>query len=528
MMKLRYQIILSLLSGVLVCISFPTLIAGVQLPEMGPLMWIALVPLILAVRQAPPRRAFCLTFLAALVWYGGSLFWVYRAMNTYGHLPAVTSVLVLILLVVIVAAYIALAPLLARFIETRWRGELLIWLAVCWTAVEILRNFVPCNGFPWADVAMSQWRLLPLIQICDLTGVYGLIFLIVWVNAFLAEAIAKLAGETVARFVPKAIVTTLFIVATMGYGFYRLHAIPPELAENPSMSVGLVQANIGQEDKWSQGRAQANLDAHREGTKRLLEAGVELILWPEAAFPWPVEIDDTEIDPRALGFTTDGVGDFPYTLLGAISDTSDGNYYNSAILFAGDGAIAGRYHKAHLVPFGEYVPYRKLFFFAKKLTQPVGNFLAGTSVEPLSIGAAKAGILICYEDIFPEIARREVRAGAQFLVNLTNDAWYGVSSAPFQHLAISVFRAVENRRFLVRATNSGVSAIVMPTGTVMVESGIFEPSLMVSPVALLSTPSPYTSLGDWFAWGCVAYAGFGVAMVLWMKWRKRTDRKEER
>lgn len=521
---MRLQIVLAVVSGVLVCVSFPTLIAGVHLPEMGWLMWVALVPLLLAVRRASPRRAFCIAFLSAIVWYSGSLFWVYRAMNTYGHLPAVTSALVLVLLVIVVAAYIALAPFLARLIETRWRGEFLVWLPAAWTAVEILRNFGPCNGFPWADVAMSQWRLLPLIQMCDLTGVWGLIFLIVWVNAFLAEAVARIRGEEVSRLLPKGIVTVLFLAAALTYGFVRLHAIPPTLGANPSMSVGLVQANIEQGEKWSPGSAQANLDAHRRGARRLLEAGVELIVWPESAFPFPVGTEDAAIDPRALGLPAAGTGDVPSTLLGAISETGDDNYYNSAILFAGDGTIVARYHKAHLVPFGEYVPYKRVLFFATKLTRPVGNFLAGESAAPLAVGAAKAGILICYEDIFPEIARRTVRAGAQFLVNLTNDAWYGFSSAPYQHLAISVFRAVENRRFLVRATNSGVSAVVMPTGEVMVESGIFEPAIIVSPIALLSGVSPYAMLGDWFAWGCLAYAGFGLAMALWVQWRKRGER----
>jgi len=285
--------------------------------------------------------------------------------------------------------------------------------------------------------------------------------------------------------------------------------------------VGLVQGNIAQDEKWERELAQKNLDVHREGAMRLAESGVEMIIWPEAAFPWPVEDSDTETDPRVLGFMEGGAGALPYTLLGAITKTAKGDFRNSAILFDGDGNIDGMYHKVHLVPFGEYVPYRSLLFFARKLTRPVGNFIAGRDYSPLSAGGRRFGVLICYEDVFPDIARKETARGAGFLVNLTNDAWYGSSSAPFQHLAISVFRAVENRRFLVRATNSGVSAVVMPTGETTVESSIFEPALIVSPVAILGGLTPYTRLGDWFAWGCAAYVALGFIMVFLKRIRRR-------
>ncbi|MFH0799776.1 MAG: apolipoprotein N-acyltransferase [Pseudomonadota bacterium] len=519
-MKKTHQILLAVLSGILVCISFPTLIAGVHLPEMGWVAWIALVPLIIALRRASPRRAFSLAFLSAIIWYGGSLFWVYRAMHTFGHLPAFTSLLVLLLLVLVVAAYTALAPMLARFIESRFRGELIVWLPAAWTAVEILRNYGPCNGFPWSNLAMSQWRLLPLIQIADLVGIYGIIFLIVWFNVMVAEIILKIRGEEVRFFIPKIAMTALLTVSVLCYGLIRLHTLPRSIASFPSLSVGIVQGNIAQEEKWDKEKASANLAILRAGSKRLADSGVEMIVWPESSFPWPVETNNTQIDPIALGLVS-GLGNTPYTLFGAISETPDGNYYNSALLFDGEGAVIGRYHKAHLVPFGEYVPYGKLLFFAKKLTQPVGNFIEGETSEPLVAGFNKAGILICYEDIFPEIARNETLSGAGFFANLTNDAWYGVSSAPYQHLALSVFRAVENRRFLIRATNSGVSAVVMPTGQTTVESGIFERALIVSPIAAIDTLSPYTLYGDWFAWACVAYTIFGAMMAFVVKLKKR-------
>jgi apolipoprotein N-acyltransferase len=278
--------------------------------------------------------------------------------------------------------------------------------------------------------------------------------------------------------------------------------------------VGLVQANIPQDEKWAEAKAVANLAKLRRMSVSLQETPLDLIVWPEAAFPWPVSTEATGIDPGVLGFDANAVGALPHLLLGALSERPDGEFYNSALLFDGRGRIVGRYHKAHLVPFGEYVPYRKLLTFAHKLTEPVGNFLEGTSFEPLRMGTARIGVLICYEDVFPEVARKIAAAGAELFVNMTNDAWYGVSSAPWQHLGLSVFRAVENRRSIVRATNTGISAVVAPSGRVLMETGLDEDAIIVAAVGLRRDVTPYTRLGDWFAWGCIAYAALGMAFVL--------------
>jgi apolipoprotein N-acyltransferase len=509
-------------TGVLVCLSFPAIFGGWHLPEMGWLAWIALVPLLMAIRQAPPSRAFLLAFLAGGVFFGGSVYWVYRAMHAYGGLPASTSVAVTVLLVVFIAAYLALAPMAARFVAARAGGEFIAWLAVFWTAVEFARDHIPFNGFPWSNIAMSQWRLLPLIQIVDLVGVYGLIFLIVWVNAFLAEAAARLRGEAVRALPLKAAVTAALVVATLAYGIVRLRTPETPAAGSGALTVGMVQGNIPQEQKWVEQKAVEHLGKLVRLSRGLRDAPVDLIVWPEASLPWPVSTEARAIPPRVLGMEQEEVGAAPLVLVGVLSERPDGEYYNSMLLVGRGGSILGRYHKAHLVPFGEYVPYKKFFSFARKLTQPAGNFSEGDSFEPLVAGAARIGALICYEDVFPEIARALTARGADVLVNQTNDAWYGFSGAAYQHLALSVFRAVENRRFMVRATNSGVSAIVSPSGRVGMETGLFEEAVIVAPVALRRELAVYTRLGDWFAWGCVAYAGFGLIMALVLRVRRRT------
>jgi apolipoprotein N-acyltransferase len=355
-------------------------------------------------------------------------------------------------------------------------------------------------------------------------GVYGLTFAMVWVNVFIATAVARLGGERVRTFFAQGILTVVIVFVIAGYGLWRLPRVEFAAERVPGIRVGLLQGNIPQEEKWDRDKAMANLDVYRQGVGKISEL-VDLIVWPEASYPWPLDVQINKIDPEMLGYPDNVTGTLPYVMIGVITEKDDENYYNSALLFDAQGTAIGSYHKVHLVPFGEYVPYRKLLFFARKLTEPVGNFLAGTSYEPLWADPARIGILICYEDVFPEISRRMVKRGATLLANLTNDAWYGVSSAPYQHLALSVFRAVENRRYLLRATNTGVSAMISPSGRVLVESGLFEPSVIVTSVGLLRNLSPYTRLGDWFAWACLVYAGLGIAVALVYKWRRAREGK---
>jgi apolipoprotein N-acyltransferase len=377
------------------------------------------------------------------------------------------------------------------------------------------------NGFPWSNVAMSQWSSLHTIQIIDVVGVYGLMFLIIWVNAFIAELVLRLSGQKVRMLWPKAIATAVLLAVTFVYGYVRLGEVSVAEADESVIKVGVIQPNILQEDKWAKDKVVGNLHKLRLATRKLRDAAVDLVIWPEASFPFTLSTDETSLDPRALGLDKGELSEYPLVMFGVITERPDEQYHNTALLFDAKGVKRGQYHKAHLVPLGEYVPYEKILFFARKLAQPIGKFMAGESFEPLTNGGVKIGPLICYEDIFPEISRKLTAAGAQFLANITNDAWYGVTSAPYQHMALSVFRAVENRRYLVRSTNTGVSAIIEPSGKVKMETGLFEEAIIVAPVRLIEKKTLYTRLGDWFAWACVAYTAFGLIMVIIMKYRRR-------
>ncbi len=518
-MKL-HQIILAVITGILVCFSFPAIFFGWKVPNLGWLGWVALVPLFVAIYNVRSCQAFALTFIASLVWYAGSLYWVYNAMHNYGGLCSLTSILVTILLIIFLSAYISLAPTIARWIDRSFRTELIVILPVFWVILEFCRNYFPFNGFPWANLAMSQYAYLPVLQIVDQVGIYGLIFIMVLVNVFLAELILKLRGEAVSRIIQKLVITVILTGVVFGYGWYCLYKLPSVFQGDENITVGLIQGNISQEDKWKTDKADEIISIYSQGARNLNNSRLDLIMWPEAAFPGYFDEDSYYLHPSRLG-TEDKKGHYPYTLMGVVSKTKSGKYANSAFLFNAQGFTKGVYHKTHLVPFGEYVPMEDILFFAEKLTAQAGDFLEGQSFEPLLFNGWKMGILICYEDIFPEISRKTVRLGAQFLANLTNDAWYDISSAAYQHLAISVFRAVETRRYLLRSTNTGVSAVVDPLGRILTQTSLFVPSLVVSSILPLNYISNYVDLGDWFAWGCVAYGVLLLILAIITRFRRK-------
>jgi apolipoprotein N-acyltransferase len=501
--------------------SFPTVLFGWHAPNLGILGWVALVPLFVAIANASPRRTFVLAFMMGLAWFGGSLYWIFNALHVYGKLSISLSIVVTILLIVILAAYMALAPFLARFVTLRWKAEMIVFMPVAWVALELARTNFPMGGFPWANLAMSQWALLVPLQIVDLVGVYGLMFAMVWVNWYIAELILKFRGSEVRWLLPKLVVTSMIIVGMLGYGVYRLQTLNRSLEVGGMVNTAILQGNIRQSEKWDEQLATRNLNVHRKMTKRVFEAGADLIVWPEASFPFLVASDVKSANPRVMGLPKDLLGDLPAVLFGAVVDEAGNTGYNSALMFNAKGILLGRYDKVHLVPFGEYIPYKKVLFFVKKLTQPEGEFLPGAEMKVLEFPKGKIGLLLCFEDAFPELSRKFVLKGVDLLVNITNDAWYDISSAPYQHAALSVFRAVENRRYLIRSANTGVSALIAPSGEILMQSPIFERSILAGAVWPVKNITPYARYGDWFAYACVAYSVIGAIMALIMGIRMR-------
>lgn len=502
---------MSLLSGLLIALSFPTVFFGWKLLNLGFFAWFGLVPLILALQKSTPRRAFAQGFLTATIFFLIGYYWIYIALHDYGGISVVSSLLTTVLLSAAMALYIGLACGLAVWFAAKDRaGGLLIWLPVFWTLAEFARAYTPFGGFPWAHLAISQSHYTPLIQIADLTGYYGVVFVLVWFNVWLAESFSKISK-------PKTVATALLLCLVFGYGFYQGRSVSQTAAVSPSLKVGLIQPNIPQEEKW----VEVHMLHHREIFAKAVESlqtNVDLIIWPETAWFETLWVGTNKIEPQTIGVTTAREEGKPFTLLGLSFSTlkeKRQRYYNSAALIDADGRIWGKYHKRRLVPFGEYVPLKNIFSFLKPVAA-IGDFERGDRWAPLTLGYWKLAPLICYEDIFPQISRAMVREGANLLINITNDAWYGFTSAAYQHLALAQFRAVETRRAMVRATNTGMTAVIDPLGRVVNQAPWFEQGVIVHRVPLLSGQTVYTKLGNWFVGGL-------VFLVLWRSiglWRK--------
>ncbi len=480
------RVLLAGLSGVLLVLAFPG--SG----DQSWLAFAALAPLLVATEGAPWRASALLGFLSGVVFWLGTIPWLAATMVRYGDAPWLLALLVLLGLVGYLALYPAVFCALLSRVPRRRLGLHVIVAGSLWVALEFLRTYL-LTGFPWNLLGYSQYRNLPLIQVAAITGVYGVSFVVVVVNVAAAQVMLRRARfrELIAPVAAAAAVVALAVVG----GWLA----PWRAAPGPMAPVALVQGSIEQGIKWNPDVQDATLETYRRLTLEAARERPLLIVWPETAVPFFLSEDPRRREVEALARAVGA-----YLLVGA-PDRSDGRPRNSAFLVGPEGKLLGRYDKRHLVPFGEYVPLQRLLFFVNPLAGgAIGNFAAGgqATILPTSIG--RVGVLICYEAIFPAQAREVFRAGADVLVNITNDAWFGRSAAPVQHLAMAVLRAVEGRAYLLRAANTGISALVAPDGRIVEASGLFTPQVLSGRIAPRSGMSPYTRYGDLFAWATVA------------------------
>jgi apolipoprotein N-acyltransferase len=426
----------------------------------------------------------------------------------------------------LLAAYLALFPAcwaVGVACARRAGSGAAVWLgAALWVALELLRGHA-FSGFPWALAGYSQAPLLPLIQVAEWAGVYGVSFLIILVNLGVAEVVhAARAGSAWRRPVLHLALLAALVAAAAGAGEARRRGIAQRMREQRPLQVALVQGNIPQDVKWSPEFVVGSLQKHLALTADASESDPDLILWPEASVTFYFQ-EEEALD--ALVFqTADAAGAPIFFGASAREAAGDGaRFYNSAFLVLPGGRVGGRYDKIHLVPFGEYVPFRRWLPFLPRVATGIagGDFTPGRSAEILALDGQAFGALICYEAIFPALSRALVRRGAGFLVNITNDAWFGRSGAPGQHLQMAIFRAVENRIGLGRAANTGYSALIQPTGEVTVRTGLFTTVQRVGPLSPRVAETFYTQRGDVFAWGC---AGLGVLAFLAGRRRRARSR----
>ncbi len=496
--------VLAISSGILIALSFPN-------PGLSFLAWVALIPLLIAMEGSSPREAFRIGLTCGIAAYAAILYWLNIVFTQYGHLPWSVSIPVYLLLVLWLSLFYAMSTYITRL------GELsgikaAFTLPVTWIAFDFIRSFL-FSGFAWAMLGHSQFRTLPLIQIADLAGVYGITLLIILANVVLYRALRAVSGAGVPYPVKSALILLVLLFGTLYYGFSRLNA--PDTAASKPLRVALIQGNIPQDVKWSPEFRQHTLDTYERLTREAAKSGVDLVVWPESAVPFffqdePIQAERIRILARELNACL---------LFGSPAHelrNGKSTFLNSAFLISSTGATVGRADKLHLVPFGEYVPLGNILTFINKIVVGIGDFAPGERAVPLDTGKVKLGIQVCYEVIFPELARQYVQAGARVLVAITNDAWFGRSSAPYQHLAISTFRAVETRTPLIRAANTGVTAIVDQNGYISTMTGIFVEGYRTGEVKPGSGSSLYLTIGDAPAWLCVLITA-GIALFVWTK-----------
>ena len=518
--------LLSLLSSGLLVVIFPR-------PNLFFLGWIAMAPLLFALlrgrggegelvdsegRSLRPFtlfQGFLLGWTSSFIWYLGTVYWTYTAMHGYGGVSPVSAVLITILFCMIMAldkgAFGLLIVLMARRSSFGNRGPLLL-APVFWAAIEFFHDRV--MGFAWNPLGGTQIDNIPFARIAEVTGVYGLSFAVMLVNCAFVAALL-LFGQRRRNLLISAAAAAI----ALQMGVFANPA--PFPADRKAV---LVQGNIPLDVNWTQDYYQQTLStlAHLTlGSAPSTPAGDPgLAIWPES--PAPFYLTDQTLQKTLVQVAA---GSNSYVIAGVIGETqsADGQRHplNSALVMDPRGQIIGRYDKIHLVPFGEYVPLRNLLFFARSLTSGVGEDTArGTERKVFELNGAKAGINICYEIIYPDEIREFVVNGAQVIINISDDAWYGESGAPFQQLQMARMRAIENHRWVLISTNSGVTAAVDPYGRIIARAPRNIRTALPVQFSAWNESTFYTRNGDVFAWICVVISI--VAVFVRIRFRART------
>ncbi len=468
--------------------------------------WIALAPLVIASVRASRRgvrRAFLLGLLTGAVYFAGTLYWLVETMTTFGGLANAAAVFAAGVLVAYLALFpAAFAMILARLHRAMGLRALVLTPAI-WVTTELGRQYV-WDGFPWALLGYSQVTTLPVAQVASLVGVYGLSALLALTSTAAAYLILDRGRE---RWVFAGSVAVL-IAASVAWGNARLAASSLRARGEP-VRVAVVQGNVPQAEKWDPARRDAISDRYIMMTRQALAEGATFVLWPESSTPFYFERDLVRggeirrLATQSKATLLIGSDQVEPIKTAAATDRVKTRNYNAAFLVQPDGRVGAIYRKMHLVPFGEYVPLQSLLFFAGPIIGAVADFApfsAGTDPVLLPVGSHKASTAICYEVIYPNLIRRFVVDGSELLTTITNDAWYGRSSAAYQHWDQASMRAIEQGRYLARAANTGISGFVDPYGRIMAKTELFEPAVLIEDVRFLTDRTVYNRIGDLAAW----------------------------
>jgi len=462
------------------------------------------------VRGQPALRAFLLGLITGVAYFVGTVYWTGAVLSEFGGLPRPLAIVAMLLLALYLAIYPAIFAVLFARLVARAGAPALLLAPPVWVATEFLRGYV-FGGFPWVPLGNSQVTVLPVVQIASLFGVYGVSLVVAFVNAAIAFALLE-SGR--ARITVVVSVAGL-LIAVAGWGTWRI-ADGSLTREGTPIRVGLIQGNVAQEDKLNLTPqiARRILTTYIAMTRDAVRRGAEYVIWPESSTPFG--FDESAIGQQAL---RDLAREVRVPLLVGSDHLEMGPppvQYNSAFQLSPNGETAAIYNKMHLVPFGEFIPLQQWISFVAPLVKRFLPFSEGKSSVMLPVGSHRASTSICYEVVFPALVRDAVNMGSELLTTITNDGWYGHSSAPYQHFELASMRAIEQGRYLARAANTGISGVVDPYGRVVARSGIFEQVGMVEEVRFLSTRTLYARIGD-----VVSYASMIITLVALVAVRKR-------
>ena len=528
-----FRLLLAGLGGTAVFLSFPSF-------DLNALAWIALVPIVCAVRGLSSARAhFLLGWFAGVVTNFGGFYWISGMLVDFGHLPLWLS----LFLNLLIAAYQGLLYGLWLWGGCHLRRlsgwPAFVILPVTFVVVEYLLPIL----FPWY-LANSQYLLVPVIQIAELGGVLLLSFFLVLANVLLADALEAALSKKRAPSLVRLGLAALVPLALCLYGWIRMGQIDARAARSEQLTIGLVEADVGIWEKEDPEKIRDNLVRHQRMSVELEKRGAELIVWPESSYQIPytyarragsqdvlryrllprdvaaVPQSDRPVPAHALEDVENNVPDLDRVvpqrgfrtplLFGALTFRRVENngsarhrnvdYLNSAILLDGQGQVLGEYDKVYLLMFGEYIPFGRTFPILHEWSPESGDLTPGETVDALPFGKFRLGVMICYEDILPKFTRKIAAKRPNVLINITNDAWFGKTAEPYLHLALAIFRSVENRVALVRSTNTGVSAFIDPNGRILSQTRLTEPETLIARLPMMEGRTPYQLLGDWPAY----------------------------
>lgn len=492
------------------------------------LEWICLVPILWAIREQNPIRAFFIGWFAGIIGHGGGFYWIIHMFQEFAGLSWWPAFLGLLLLAAANGIVFAVWAGATQFIR-RGTGWSVIWVSpVVWTALEKL----------WPEVfpnylGASQYKLTLLTQISDVTGILGITFLVVYVNSLIYTIIERRIEKQPFPWRPVAFFVAV-IVLVLSYGAVRIHSVDKNASIAEKLTVGLIQTNRGAGEKHED--RERFLREYQEMSRKLIAKNkLDLIVWPENVLTINLTSREGQLPPDMLGDL------HTLTLFGAIlrMDHSDGTrFYNSSVLANGMGQILGTYDKMVLVPFGEFIPFGETFPWLYSWSPYSSRFWSGENIEPLLLGTHPISVSICYEDIFPEQIRMLMNGGRnhripEAMFNLTDDSWYGNTVEPMEHLVIASFRAIEHRRPLVRSTTTGISAIVDPVGRLTHRTGQWTKETLVDRIPMMQGCTAYTMLGDWIGWLCAILALLSIGRAYQLTGRRiksneTHDRKQKK